>query len=211
MPTFEDLLQKSASFHNHLCPRQVLGVRMGLLAGQWLGLDIPQTDKRILTIVETDGCLIDGLAVAIDCSVGRRTLRVLDFGKVAATFVDTHTGRAVRVVPSPHSRHLAKTYAPEAESRWHTYLYGYQRIPNEELFTVQEVRLEVSLAEILSKDGYRVNCDICGEEIINEREVRHEGSILCRPCAGERYYHLADQLVPFPVSNVFRAGTYKNS
>ena len=204
MPTLEELLQKSAAYHNHLCPRQVLGVRMGLLAGQWLGLDIPQSDKRILTIVETDGCLIDGLVVATGCHVGRRSMRVLDFGKVAATFVDTHTGRAVRIVPSAHSRHLAKTYAPEAESRWHAYLLGYQRIPDNQLFTVQEVMLDVSLAEILSKDGYRVNCDLCGEEIINEREVRHEGLTLCHPCAGARYYRLAGEPAAHSIPEAFQ-------
>lgn len=205
MPTFEALLQKSASFHNHLCPRQVLGVRMGLAAGCWLGLEVPQIDKRILTLVETDGCLIDGLAVATGCNIGRRSMVVYDFGKVAATFVDTQTGRAVRIVPSAQSRQLAKSYAPEAESRWHAYLYGYQRMPDEELFAIQEVILDVSLTEILSKDGYRVNCDLCGEEIINERELYREGLTLCRSCAGEQYYHLTDEPVPFPVSNLFKS------
>jgi len=209
MTKFKALLQQSAEMHQHLCPRQVLGVRMGLLAGSHLGLDLPQLDKRLLTIVETDGCFIDGLAVATGCRIGRRSMRVLDFGKVAATFVDTQTGRAVRIVPSAQSRQLAKTYAPEAESRWHAYLYGYQRIPDPELFTVQEVLLEVSLAEILSKDGYRVNCQICGEEIINEREVHHEGMLLCRPCAGERYYRLVDEPVAFPVSKLFKLGTHR--
>lgn len=193
MPTFEELLQKSSAMHKHLCPRQVLGVRMGLLAGRYLGLDVPQIDKRLLTIVETDGCVIDGLAVATGCWVGRRSMVVYDFGKVAATFVDTHTSRAVRVAPSPQSRQLAKTYAPEAESRWHAYLYGYQRMPDEELLMVQEVVLDVSLADILSKDGYRVNCEVCGEEIINEREVYREGLTLCRPCAGEKYYRPTNQ------------------
>lgn len=205
MPTFEELLQKSASFHNHLCPRQVLGVRMGLAAGRWLGLDVPQSDKRLLTLVETDGCLIDGLAVATGCHVGRRSMVVYDFGKVAATFIDTQSGRAVRIVPSQLSRKLAKSYAPEAESRWHAYLLGYQRMPDEELLTIQEVTLDISLAEILSKDGYRVNCDICGEEIINEREVRREGLILCRPCAGQRYYRLPGEASPaFPILPVFK-------
>jgi formylmethanofuran dehydrogenase subunit E len=203
MSTVEELLQKSASFHNHLCPRQVLGVRMGLVAGRWLGLELPQTDKRILTLVETDGCLIDGLAVATGCRVGRRSMYVYDFGKVAATFVDTHTGRAVRIVPSVQSRQLAKSYAPEAESRWHAYLLGYQRMPTDELLTIQEVILDVSLAEILSKDGYRVNCEICGEEIINEREVVRDGTMMCRPCAGERYYRLTDEPVAFPVSKIY--------
>ncbi len=204
MTGFKELLQKSAEMHQHLCPRQVLGVRMGLLAGSRLGLDVPQQDKRMLTIVETDGCFIDGLAVATGCRIGRRSMRVLDFGKVAATFVDTQTGRAVRIVPSADSRPLAKVYAPKAESRWHAYLLGYQRIPDEELFTIQEVMLDVSLAEILSKDGYRVNCEICGEEIINERQVHHEGMLMCRSCTGERYYRLMDQPVAFPVSELFK-------
>jgi formylmethanofuran dehydrogenase subunit E len=204
MPTLEELLQKSAAYHNHLCPRQVLGVRIGLAGGHYLGLDVPQTDKRILTIVETDGCFIDGLAVATGCYIGRRSMRVLDFGKVAATFVDTHTGRAVRIVPSAESRQLAKSYAPEAESRWHAYLLGYQRIPDEELLTIQEAVLDISLAEILSKDGYRVNCDLCGEEIINEREVRHEGLTLCRPCAGARYYRLAGEPAAHSIPEAFQ-------
>jgi formylmethanofuran dehydrogenase subunit E len=188
MPTFEELLYQSAILHQHLCPRQVLGVRMGLAGGHWLGLEVPQTGKRLLTIVETDGCVIDGLAVAAGCRVGRRTMRVLDFGKVAATFVDTQTARAVRIVPRASTRKRAKDYAPEAQSRWEAYLLGYQRMPEAELLDIQAVALTVSLEKILSKDGYRVNCDLCGEEIINEREVIREGLMLCRSCAGEQYY-----------------------
>jgi formylmethanofuran dehydrogenase subunit E len=193
MSTLEELLQKSASLHNHLCPRQVLGVRMGLAGGRWLGLDVPQTDKRLLTIVETDGCGADGIAVATGCSLGRRTMYFYDFGKVAATFIDTQTGRAVRIVPSAITRKRAKAYAPEAESRWHAYLLGYQRMPDEELLDIREVSLTISVAELLSKDGYRVSCDICGEEIINEREVLREGLTLCRACAGRRYYCQTDE------------------
>lgn len=203
MPIFDELLQKSAAFHNHLCPRQVLGVRIGLVGGRYLDLKVPQTDKRLLTLVETDGCFIDGLAMATGCYVGRRSMVVYDFGKVAATFVDTQTGRAVRIVPSSLSRSLAKSYAPDTESRWHAYLLGYQRIPDEKLLTIQEVVLDVSVAEILSKDGYRVTCELCGEEIINEREVRREGLTLCRPCAGERYYRLVNEKRLFPVSELF--------
>ncbi|MFQ5613294.1 MAG: FmdE family protein, partial [Anaerolineae bacterium] len=196
MPTFEELLQRSATLHQHLCPRQVLGVRMGLAGGRWLGLDVPQTGKRLLTIAETDGCATDGLAVATGCWVGKRTLRVLDFGKVAATFVDTHTRRAVRIVPSAQSRNRAQAYAPQAGNRWEAYLLGYQRMPDEELLDIQEVTLAFSIEKLLSRDGYRVNCDVCGEEIINEREVVRAGLTLCRPCAGERYYHRSGERVP---------------
>jgi formylmethanofuran dehydrogenase subunit E len=188
MPTLEELLAASATLHHHLCPRQVLGVRMGLAGGRWLGLIMPQTDKRLLVVVETDGCVIDGLTITTGCRVGRRTMRVLDFGKVAATFVDTQTGRAVRVAPRASARQRAKDYAPEANSRWESYLLGYQRMPEEELLQLQPVILTVSLEKLLSKEGYRVQCERCGEEITNEREVIQNEQILCRACAGEGYY-----------------------
>src|SRR3989337_2741885 len=101
--SLNNLLQASAALHHHLCPRQVIGVRMGLYAGQILRLDLPQTDKRLLTIMETDGCASDGVAVATNCWVGRRTMRVEDYGKVAATFVDTQTGEAFRLAPRGHT------------------------------------------------------------------------------------------------------------
>jgi len=100
MRHLSELLDASAALHQHLCPRQVLGVRLGMLAGQLFELDLPQTDKRLLAIVETDGCAADGIAVAAGCWVGRRTLRVEDYGKVAATFADTETGRTLRIAPS---------------------------------------------------------------------------------------------------------------
>ena len=98
------LLEQSAALHRHLCPRQVLGARMGILAGQLLALELPQTNKRLLRIVETDGCFADGVSVATNCWVGRRTLRIVDFGKTAVTFVDTQTDTAVRLYPLPSIR-----------------------------------------------------------------------------------------------------------
>lgn len=192
------LLEESARRHQHLCPRQVLGVRLGLRGLRELEFvdadgrpRFHNDEKRLLTIVETDGCGADGIAVATDCAVGRRTLRVLDYGKVAATLVDTHTGRAVRVHPSPDSRELAQQYAPEARSRWHAYLNAYRIIPDEDLVVVREVTLTQSIEEILSKPDARAVCEACGEEIINEREVRQNGQTLCRHCAAgydDRYY-----------------------
>ncbi len=86
MKTLDELLAASAALHRHLCPRQVLGVQMGRLAAELLQLELPQSDKRLLTIVETDGCFSTGVSVATNCWVGRRTLRVEDYGKVACNF-----------------------------------------------------------------------------------------------------------------------------
>ena len=161
---------------------------MGLAAGQLLGLSLPQADKRLLTIVETDGCFTDGVAVAANCWVGRRTLRVLDYGKVAATFVDTQTGQARRMFPNPTAREQATCYAPEAHNRWEAMLLGYQRMPQELLLQWQVVELTTPVAVLLSRPGARARCDRCGEEILNEREVARGGLTLCRSCAGDGYY-----------------------
>lgn len=194
MKSLPELLDAAAALHHHLCPRQVLGVRMGIWAGELLHLDLPQTDKRLLTIVETDGCFTDGVAVATNCWVGRRTMRVEDYGKVAATFVDTSTGHALRIAPHPQARQLAPVYAPTAESRWEAMLLGYQRMEADKLFCVQRVELVVPVATLISRAGHRVLCDHCGEEIMNEREVVSANGILCRSCAGAGYYRaLAEQ------------------
>jgi formylmethanofuran dehydrogenase subunit E len=188
--TLDEILAASAALHKHLCPRQVLGARMGMLAGIVLGLDLPRDDKRLLAIVETDGCFVDGLSVATGCTAGHRTLRVEDYGKVAATFVDARTEQAVRLAPSADSRLLAPRYAPEARNKWEAQLLGYQRVPDDQLFSVQAVRLKTPVAQIVSRPGLRAACDLCGEEIINGREVEREGLTVCRACAGEAYYAL---------------------
>ncbi len=184
------LLAASAALHHHLCPRQVLGVRMGLFAGEILGLELPQADKRLLAIVETDGCAADGIAVACNCWVGRRTLRVEDYGKVAATFVDTHTGQAVRLVPRREARELARAFAPEAGNKWEAQLLGYQRMPAETLLAAQPVQLRTPIEKIISRAGRKTTCAQCGEEILNEREVAAGGRVLCRSCAGDAYYYV---------------------
>lgn len=118
MNDLQTLLKESAKrHHDHLCPRQVLGVRMGMYAAELFQLDLPQRDKRLFVFVETDGCLIDGIAVATGCWLGNRTMRVMDYGKCAATFVDTQTERAIRITPTRESRTRALAYAPDAPDR----------------------------------------------------------------------------------------------
>ncbi len=188
MKTLQTLLDESAVRHSHLCPRQVLGVRMGMWAGELLGLDLPQADKRLLVIAETDGCTVDGIAVSTGCSAGRRTLRIEDYGKVAAAFIDTQTGNALRLVPQGHARQEAAALAPEAQGAWQAQLLGYQRIPAETLFKVQAIRLLTPVEKIISRPGAKAVCAVCSEEINNEREILVGGRILCRSCASEAYY-----------------------
>ena len=180
------------SLHDHICPRQVLGLRMGELAGEMLGVPLPQQDKRLYVFVETDGCFADGVMVATGCSIGHRTLRVEDQGKVAATFVDMgHLAqRALRIWPHPLARQRARELAPAAQSRYMAQLEAYQHMPAAALLCTANVALTVSMQARISKPGVRVLCEVCGEEIINERQIVRDGVNLCATCAGVSQYYL---------------------
>jgi formylmethanofuran dehydrogenase subunit E len=182
------LLQKSASEHSHLCPRQVLGVRMGLAGLVALRVKAPVTTKTALVFIETDGCFADGIRVATGASVGHRTLRVQDLGKIAATFSNLKTGINFRLAPKLDIRTRAPIYAPEEKRRYFAQLKGYQVMPDEELFSFQRVELQIPPKQTVSHQNARAHCSNCGEEVINGREVVMEGKLLCQTCAFGGYY-----------------------
>lgn len=194
-----DVLRRSAARHAHLCPRQVLGARAVLAGAAALGLDVPRDDKRLLAIVETDGCFSDGVAVASGCAVGHRTLRVEDVGRIAVTLVDAADGRAVRVRPRRDVRRRVADWADGAaalasalglEARWTAYVLAYQRMDDAALLDVAPVALAVDVAAVVSHPDRRAVCVHCGEEVFNGREVPSPAGPLCAPCAApERAYY----------------------
>ncbi len=195
MADLELLLQKTSQRHSHLCPRQVLGVRMALAGGACLGMELPRADKSLVVIAETDGCFADGLEVAAGVSVGRRTLRVEDYGKIAATFVNVKTGEAWRLAPRLDVRARALEYAPEEKRHYFAQLAAYRVMPEEALFSIVPVFLTPTIEQIVSRVGVRVNCCMCGEEIINEREIVQDGVVYCRSCYGQSYYRIKGEAV----------------
>ena len=194
MTDLHTILDASAARHTHLCPRQVLGARIGFAGAAALGLEIPRRDKNLLVILETDGCFADGIEAATGCTVGHRTLRIEDYGKIAATFVDTQTEQALRLAPRLDVRQRDFAYAPLETRRYFAQLQAYQAMPDDELLTIQTVFLNASIKDIVSRAGVRVNCENCCEEIINEREVILNGQVLCRACAIGGYYSPVEAL-----------------
>lgn len=174
--------------HDHICPRQILGVRMGLYGAAKLNIEVPQANKRMIAFVELNGCFADGVAVATGCTLGHRTMYLMDYGKTAVTLVDSKTNAAVRIAPRADSRERALALCLNAKSKWHAYFEAYQQLDEDELFTIEPVTMNLDLTNLISRAGHRVSCEECGEEIINEREVRKDGRVLCLACAGSAYY-----------------------
>ena len=193
MKDLQPLFELSARNHSHICPRQILGVRMGLAGMAALGFCEPPAKKELLIITETDGCFADGLSAATGCMVGHRTLRVEDYGKVAATFVNVKTAQTVRVAPVSDIRQRVYTYASDEPRHYFAQMQAYQIMSDDEMFTVTAVRLTTPIEAIVSRPGVRVDCDVCGEEIMNEREVKQEGLTLCHACAERGYYQPVEQ------------------
>lgn len=184
----EELLSRTSARHGHLCPKQVLGVRIALAGMSMLKWWSPVTKDDGLIILETDGCFADGIEVATGASIGHRTLRVNDLGKIAATFADAQSGRSVRVSPRHDVRARAWEYAPKASSSYGAQLEGYEYMPEPFLLRFQGVDLSPSLKTLVSSAGARVVCQECGDEIGNQREHIVNGVALCVHCAGLGYY-----------------------
>jgi len=192
MKTLDQYLDLAAQTHGHLCAGQVLGVRLAMLGLRELGIDDPVAErKRLVTYVEIDRCVTDAVAVVANCRLGKRALKFRDWGKVAATFVDLKTGRAVRIVAKESSKQAAREMFPEAE-REAGQRKAYAQLPDEVLFDKQWVKVEVRPEDLPGFKGPRVVCVQCGEGINFKREVIKDGQTLCRSCAGECYFEPAN-------------------
>jgi formylmethanofuran dehydrogenase subunit E len=189
MKTLEEYIALAARSHGHMCPGQVLGIRMAILGLKALGIDDPAQDRRrLLTFVEIDRCATDAVSLVTGCRLGKRSLKYFDYGKVAATFLDLKTQRAVRVLARDDSRRRAKAMFPELAKPHQQQLAAYKVMEDSELFTVQPVRVKLRPEDLPGRPRSRVTCAACGESVNDGRERRVAGRILCRSCAGESYY-----------------------
>jgi formylmethanofuran dehydrogenase subunit E len=192
LKNLDELLRDSEVSHGHLCAGQVLGVRLAMLGLELLDIEDPhgKDRKRLITFVEIDRCATDAVAVVTGCRLGKRALKFRDWGKVAATFVDLDSGRAVRVCAKESSKALARQMHPEIESKNQQQMLAYREMPTEDLFTVQWVKVDLPPEELPGYKGERIVCEACGEGINFQREVRRDSKVLCRSCAGEHYYEV---------------------
>jgi len=190
MADLDALLAEAERAHGHLCAGQVLGVRMAMLGLERLGIHDPQGEdrKRLITFVEIDRCMADAISVVTGCRLGKRALKFRDWGKVAATFCDLETRRAVRVSARESSKARARELHPELANKNQQQMRAYRELSDAELFEVSEVRVDLGPEDLPGYKGERVVCSECGEGINFSRELRRDGRVLCRACGGERYW-----------------------
>jgi formylmethanofuran dehydrogenase subunit E len=196
LKSFDEYLRDAEQAHGHLCAGQVLGVRLAMLGLQKLGIDDPhgKDRKRLVTFVEIDRCATDAVGVVTGCRLGKRALKFRDWGKMAATFIDVSTGKAIRIAAKESSKALAKQLHPEVENKNQQQMLAYREMSDTDLFSTQWVKVELPPEEFPGYKGERISCEKCGEGINFRREVKRDGRVLCQGCAGESYYEVLDEL-----------------
>lgn len=194
MEALDDLLKLAEEAHGHLCAGQILGVRMAMLGCKQLGIEEPRgrDRKRLVTFIEIDRCATDAIGVVTGCRLGKRALKFRDWGKMAATFIDLPSGRALRVAAKESSKARARELYPEIENKNQQQMRAYREMPDEELFAEEWVEVALDAKEFPGYKGERVACDACGEGINYDRFIRRDGKTLCLACAApkKRYYRL---------------------
>ena len=191
MEGFETLLEESAKTHGHLCPGQVVGVRMAMLGCRLIGLDNPKSReqiKKLLVYVEMDRCMADAVAYVTGVKLGRRSLKFMDYGIMAATFVNLATDKSYRIISTEESRDLSDMYAPEKAEKSERQILAYKRMPDSVLFKVQKVHVNISILDLPGPTKHKITCSQCGQVIRDGREIEKMGQTLCKPCSGNCYF-----------------------
>jgi formylmethanofuran dehydrogenase subunit E len=189
-PDFKSLLDESVKTHGHLCPGQVLGVRMSMLGLKLTGIDDPKGKdrKKLIVYVEIDRCATDAIQSVTGCSPGKRSLKLRDYGKMAATFVNLQSGKSVRILAKEESKNRAKNYFPEIEDKYKCQLEAYKVMPDDELFEWTDVKVEIPEEDMPGRPIRRIKCEKCGEYVQDKREIQLEDKLLCKACAEGAYY-----------------------
>ncbi len=190
--TFDQLLEESTRIHGHICAGQVIGVRMAMIGLREIDIDDPKGSQRksLYVLVEIDRCATDAIQSVTGCCLGKRSLKWLDYGIMAATFVNLTTGKAVRITAREESRELAKHYAPVVEGKYKQQLEAYRIMPEEELFKIEQVEISIPDKDMPGRPLKRVQCHQCGDWVQDCREIEKNGQTLCYSCAHGCYYKL---------------------
>ncbi len=188
---FDQLLEGSAKEHGHLCPGQVVGVRMALLGLDLIGLENPKETsdiKKIIVYVEIDRCATDAISYVTGVKLGRRSLKFKDYGIMAATFVNLESKKAYRVLSRESSRKAAKKYAPDIDDPHDQQLEAYKIMPLTELFEVSRVHVDIKDSDMPGPANHKTACEKCGIIIRDAKQVTLDSQSLCHACADIAYY-----------------------
>jgi formylmethanofuran dehydrogenase subunit E len=196
---FDTALKEAVNFHGNLCVGLVLGTRIAIAGLENLGINSPSEARDLIVFVEIDRCLADAIQAITRCTFGKRKLKYVDYGKFAATFVNTRTKKALRISIKEKARESALKYGQEhglveqgrilsRKQEMETMATAYSQLSDDDLLNVEAVYATVPACDLPGLPRYKTVCAICGETIFDHREKMRNHRTLCRACAEGTYY-----------------------
>ncbi len=179
MNEFELYVKKVGDHHGHVCFGIAMGTKMTLAAMKYLGLDPQVKNKNLIVYAEIDRCMTDAVQIITGCTLGHRSLKHVDYGKFAATFVNQTSGKAVRAT-------IRESF--EMKGSPQEVVEKMAQTPEEQVVNLQEVTVNIPEMDLPGFPKRRENCAVCGERIMDGREVIRNEIVLCRACANGKYY-----------------------
>jgi formylmethanofuran dehydrogenase subunit E len=177
--SFDEDLKKAIAYHGHLCAGQVIGTRISRVALEYFGIEDGEEYRDLVAFVEADRCLADAVTSIAGCHIGKRRLKWHDYGKMAASFYDINSGKAIRIASINNEK-----AAPDDDL-----VEFFNRFSDSEMFRVQEVELDIDEYDLPGRPKRSVYCESCGEKVLDNRDVEVDGKALCKVCAGEKPYY----------------------
>ncbi|MDR2830618.1 MAG: FmdE family protein [Methanobrevibacter sp.] len=182
---FQRQLSKVEKFHGHLCGGIVMGTKMTMYALEHLGMKLNEKNKDLLVFVEVDRCMADAVQIVSGCTVGKRTLKLMDYGRFAATFYKISTGEGIRVTDDDIRNQNENETKEELVER-------LSNTPNKKLFSFRRVKLRLKKSDFPGKDFSKIVCPVCNEIVKDDKYLVRNGIGICRACAEESYYEFID-------------------
>ncbi len=181
-----DNLNRAVSFHGHLCLGQVLGVHLAER-----GMEVIRTTdpNEIIVYVENDRCIADAIQIITGTRLGRRSMKLVNYGKMAATFINTRTGDAYRVWVSGKVNEMIGEISSDMQEREMQYKTVLESC-SDDIVSVQRVSVDIPGWEMPGKPQRIVICNRCKEKVMDGKDVLHDDGPLCMACAGNPYYQL---------------------
>jgi formylmethanofuran dehydrogenase subunit E len=180
LDNYQALLSEAGQFHGDICAGIQIGTRMTMCGLRHIGINNPKgaDKKKLMVFVEIDRCATDAIMALTGCRPGKRTMKVRDYGKMAATFINLESRKAVRVATAIAKKESGNDLLPDFAS-----------VPDETLFSITPVEVPLKPEDMPGKPLRRIPCARCGEIIMDGREIAAPGQTLCKPCFEKSDYY----------------------
>lgn len=182
-----EVLERCVEYHGHFCAGQSLGVR---IAKKGLELIGAEDQKDLIVFVENDRCIADAVLMATGTRLGRRSLKFVDYGKMAATFINLKKDVAYRVglKPVDHEETPPEGEQDDMKERVLT-------LADDELLFWKRVTVRLKKEQLPGKPERIVRCAVCGEKVFDAKDIMAEeesAGPLCVSCAHGAYYQAGE-------------------